>query len=201
MDCVIWVCPLGYLLVIFISISVSLPLEKHCSGTWILLSALVWKSHVCWHTDFIDILSCFKHHLKKSTRPEVALFLTSLLEVLHHIKPVVGFWDVVYFCLFVWLVGSFCLCLCGFCLVGLYFVYLVGFFKKYLFFLCNSYLQYFEIEFLCNSFAFLSLTCFYKTKYGGRMAPELNLSGNRNLLWEKWCLVMNKSAMLEIWAV
>lgn len=61
-----WVCPLGYLLVILlcisinISISISLALEKHCSGTCILLSALVWKSHVCWLTDFIDILSCLK---------------------------------------------------------------------------------------------------------------------------------------------
>lgn len=53
-----WVCPLGYLLVILISISLSL--EKHCSGTCILLSALVWKSHVFWLTDFIDILSCLK---------------------------------------------------------------------------------------------------------------------------------------------
>lgn len=46
-----------YLLVI---ISISLPLEQHCSGTCILLSALVWKSHVCWLADFTDILSCLK---------------------------------------------------------------------------------------------------------------------------------------------
>lgn len=126
MDCVTWVCPLGYLLVIFVSISVSLPLEKYCSGTGILLSALVWKSHVCWHTDFIDILSCFKHHLKKSTRPEVALFLISLLEVVHHTKLVLGFWDVVFFvCLFGWLVLSVCACVVFVWLVYVLFIWLV----------------------------------------------------------------------------
>lgn len=130
-----------------------------CCGS--LIGLLVSRLH--WHIDLKR-----PDHLEKSTRPEVAFFFISLLEVVLHTKPVLGVWDVGFF---VWL-------------VYVLFIWLF-FFKEYLFFLCASYLQYFEMEFFYNFFAFLSLTRFYKTICGGRIGPEINLSGNRNLLWEK----------------
>lgn len=39
-----------------------------------------------------------------------------------------------------------------------------------------------KLSFSVTFFAFLSLTGLYKATCGGRMGPEINLSGNRNLL-------------------